>query len=83
MLSATVCEGPAHLKTTPAHLQLLLTQGSQRLKSTAASEPPSGKRPTQTTGTTGHGTGKGKDGGHLTCPKCGDPCTQVETFVCE
>jgi ATP-dependent Clp protease ATP-binding subunit ClpX len=28
--------------------------------------------------------GTGKDGGnHLTCPKCGDPCTHVETFVCE
>ncbi|XP_021924347.1 ATP-dependent Clp protease ATP-binding subunit clpX-like, mitochondrial isoform X2 [Zootermopsis nevadensis] len=26
--------------------------------------------------------GTGKDGGnHLTCPKCGDPCTHVETFV--
>lgn len=33
-------------------------------------------------GTSGKGTGK--DGGnHLTCPKCGDPCTHVETFVCE
>ncbi|GFG34981.1 hypothetical protein Cfor_01086 [Coptotermes formosanus] len=31
-------------------------------------------------GTSGKGTGK--DGGnHLTCPKCGDPCTHVETFV--
>jgi ATP-dependent Clp protease ATP-binding subunit ClpX len=28
--------------------------------------------------------GTGKDGGnHLTCPKCGDPCTHVETFVCK
>lgn len=28
------------------------------------------------------GKGTGKDGGnHLTCPKCGDPCTHVETFV--
>lgn len=33
-------------------------------------------------GTSGKGTGK--DGGnHLTCPKCGDPCTHVETFVCK
>ncbi|KPP74384.1 ATP-dependent Clp protease ATP-binding subunit clpX-like, mitochondrial-like [Scleropages formosus] len=23
----------------------------------------------------------GKGGGHLRCPKCGDPCTHVETFV--
>ena len=28
--------------------------------------------------------GTGKNGGtHLTCPKCGDPCTHVETFVCK
>lgn len=28
-------------------------------------------------------SGGGKDGHtHLTCPKCGDPCTHVETFVC-
>ena len=35
-------------------------------------------------GTTNKGGGKGKDGGnnHLSCPKCGDPCTHVETFVC-
>ncbi|XP_065212966.1 ATP-dependent Clp protease ATP-binding subunit clpX-like, mitochondrial [Planococcus citri] len=34
-------------------------------------------------GTTNKGSGKGKDGGgnHLSCPKCGDPCTHVETFV--
>lgn len=35
---------------------------------------------------TGKGGGKGKDGGnntHLSCPKCGDPCTRVETFVCK
>lgn len=33
----------------------------------------------------GKGGGKGKDGGsnHLSCPKCGDPCTHVETFVCK
>lgn len=33
--------------------------------------------------------GNGKDGGkkdsgsHLCCPRCGDPCTHVETFVCK
>uniref|UniRef100_A0A3B3Q9Y0 Caseinolytic mitochondrial matrix peptidase chaperone subunit X n=1 Tax=Paramormyrops kingsleyae TaxID=1676925 RepID=A0A3B3Q9Y0_9TELE len=25
--------------------------------------------------------GSGKGGAHLRCPKCGDPCTHVETFV--
>lgn len=25
----------------------------------------------------------GKGGSQLRCPKCGDPCTHVETFVCE
>nr|CAD7425897.1 unnamed protein product [Timema monikensis] len=27
------------------------------------------------------GNGPGKDGELLSCPKCGDPCTHVETFV--
>lgn len=34
----------------------------------------------------GKGSNKGKDGdnhSHLSCPKCGDPCTHVETFVCK
>lgn len=32
----------------------------------------------------GHTTsgGNGKDG-QLSCPKCGNPCSQVETFVCK
>lgn len=33
-----------------------------------------------TTNTTGGANG-GKDG-QLCCPKCGNPCTHVETFVC-
>lgn len=37
--------------------------------------PPSG-----TSG--GKGPSKGKDG-QLCCPKCGKPCTHVETFVCK
>jgi ATP-dependent Clp protease ATP-binding subunit ClpX len=31
--------------------------------------------------TTSGGSGGGKDG-QLCCPKCGNPCTHVETFVC-
>ena len=27
--------------------------------------------------------GDKKGSGHLRCPKCGDPCTHVETFVCK
>lgn len=27
------------------------------------------------------GSSSGRDG--LTCPKCGDPCVHVETFVCK
>lgn len=30
---------------------------------------------------TNRGSGTGRDG--LTCPKCGDPCVHVETFVCK
>lgn len=35
--------------------------------------------------TTGGSGGRGGSGrsGHLSCPKCGDPCTHVETFVCK
>ena len=34
--------------------------------------------------TTTSSSSSGKDGGsnQLCCPKCGDPCTHVETFVC-
>lgn len=35
-------------------------------------------------GSKGKNFGKGRGGGnnsHLSCPKCGDPCTHVETFV--
>jgi ATP-dependent Clp protease ATP-binding subunit ClpX len=31
--------------------------------------------------TTSGGSSGGKDG-QLCCPKCGNPCTHVETFVC-
>jgi len=37
-------------------------------------------------GSKGKSSGKGKGGGNssnLLCPKCGDPCTHVETFVCK
>lgn len=41
-------------------------------------------------GSSSYGSGKGSnndEGGgnnsHLSCPKCGDPCTRVETFVCK
>lgn len=38
-------------------------------------------------GAGGSGTGsknaKGGDKNQLCCPKCGDPCTHVETFVCK
>lgn len=56
------------------------------LKSTGGPEPPtmgSGKGPDGITGSYGgskKGSGKGKDG-QLCCPRCGDPCTFVETFV--
>lgn len=29
------------------------------------------------------GSGNGGKKNTLTCPKCGDPCTHVETFVCK
>ena len=34
-------------------------------------------------GTTTSGGGNGSKDGQLCCPKCGNPCTHVETFVCK
>lgn len=34
-------------------------------------------------GTTTTGGGGGDKKSNLICPKCGDPCTHVETFVCK
>lgn len=39
-----------------------------------------GTKDTTTTTNQSGGTG-GKKGNTLSCPKCGDPCTHVETFV--
>lgn len=47
----------------------------------APSEPtPPGKDTNSGASSTGNGGGKKNT---LTCPKCGDPCTHVETFVCK
>lgn len=34
-------------------------------------------------GTSGTGSGGGGKDSTLCCPKCGNPCTHVETFVCK
>ncbi len=41
------------------------------------------KPPVISSGSSTSDSGSGKDGGgnQLCCPKCGDPCTHVETFV--
>lgn len=63
---------------------------SSRLEHTSAGsgDGSGSKKPTaggsgSSTSTTSSST-SGKDGGgnQLCCPKCGDPCTHVETFVC-
>lgn len=57
------------------------------LKSASAGDPPSGVPPRDVTGSAagppppGAGGGGGKNKNTLSCPKCGDPCTHVETFV--
>ncbi|CAH1183913.1 unnamed protein product [Phaedon cochleariae] len=48
------------------------------LLKTATGEPPSGTHPPPTKEPSG---GNGKNKNTLSCPKCGDPCTHVETFV--
>ena len=56
-----------------------LTVGSTLGK--APSEPtPPGKDNSGGVSSVGSGGGKKNT---LTCPKCGDPCTHVETFVCK
>lgn len=56
------------------------------LKTIGAGDPPTGTQPppppTKDSGTGGGGGGgSGKNKNTLSCPKCGDPCTHVETFV--
>lgn len=59
------------------------------LKSAGSGDPPTGTQPpkdvssntTPSGGTTTTSGGGGKNKNTLSCPKCGDPCTHVETFV--
>lgn len=55
-------------------------------KSAGSGEPPSSGTPPPNDVTGGSNDGNGSGGGGknkntLSCPKCGDPCTHVETFV--
>lgn len=45
--------------------------------------PPSKDVGNISTGAIGSGGSGGGKKNTLTCPKCGDPCTHVETFVCK
>lgn len=58
-----------------------LTIGSTLGKAPTEPTPP-GKDTTTGVSSIGGGGGGGKKN-TLTCPKCGDPCTHVETFVCK
>ncbi|CAG9772597.1 unnamed protein product [Ceutorhynchus assimilis] len=51
------------------------------LKTIGAGEPPTNPTQPPTKSTTSSGGGTGKNKNTLSCPKCGDPCTHVETFV--
>ena len=42
-----------------------------------------GKEVTSEEGKQGGSGGGGGGGSQLRCPKCGSPCTHVETFVCK
>lgn len=77
----------------PEHLRHLVTTSAAFKSTTGGPEPPTGHGPSSGKGPDGiagsfgggkkgSGTGKGKDG-QLSCPRCGDPCTFVETFVCK
>lgn len=51
------------------------------LKTIGAGDPPTGSQPPPPPPTKDSGSGGGKNKNTLSCPKCGDPCTHVETFV--
>lgn len=59
-----------------------LTTSTVLLKAPTEPTLPSneGTRGASSGGTTGGG---GDKKNNLICPKCGDPCTHVETFVCK
>lgn len=50
------------------------------LKTIGTGDPPTGSQPPTPPPTKDSGSG-GKNKNTLSCPKCGDPCTHVETFV--
>lgn len=62
---------------------VVTTIPTMKLMSSGPYEPGSGNVKSEGTSKKSSSTkGTGKDGGdHLSCPKCGDPCTHVETFV--
>lgn len=75
----------------PESVRHLVTTSAAFKSATGSTEPPTGHGPPSGkgpdgiagsfgSGKKGSGTGKGKDG-QLSCPRCGDPCTFVETFV--
>lgn len=51
------------------------------LKSAGSGEPPTGTEPPSKHVSGSDSGGGGKNKNTLSCPKCGDPCTHVETFV--
>ncbi|KAL1506068.1 hypothetical protein ABEB36_005499 [Hypothenemus hampei] len=71
-----------YLKQQPANKNICTSV--VLFKTIGAGEPPTNNTssPTATTTTsTSSGSGSGKNKNTLSCPKCGDPCTHVETFV--
>lgn len=72
-------------KLTSASLKVVKGSAAPSGPDNGGNNPPTGnagnggKKPSNTSAGS---SGKGKDGGsQLSCPKCGDPCTHVETFV--
>ncbi|XP_057659264.1 ATP-dependent Clp protease ATP-binding subunit clpX-like, mitochondrial [Diorhabda carinulata] len=50
-------------------------------KTVGTGEPPTGHNPPPPPPSKDSSNGSGKNKNTLSCPKCGDPCTHVETFV--
>ncbi|XP_074034822.1 caseinolytic protease chaperone subunit [Leptinotarsa decemlineata] len=73
ILSAIYTKNQPHNKGISSSIVLLKTIG--------AGEPPTGTQPPPPPPSKDVGGGNGKNKNTLSCPKCGDPCTHVETFV--
>lgn len=89
--ASTQFDTPTHQQHRAVHLSPICSKSTKDTSSTPPTPPPTGgksgngkdKAPsdTETTSTTGTGSEPPNKGTSMTCPRCGDPCSHVDTFV--